>query len=247
MSRTAGVATRGQRGRGGLGDPDRSGAALRDRAVVALRPEELLLPGHAEGLPDQPVRRAHRPRRVARRRPRGRVELPSAHRAGPHGGGHRQVAARRRRDRADPRCGVLARGLQPCGHSAHRDRHETADRHGGAGARDRPRLRVDPARAAAGARGLGREDGAGLAAVRRQRLAHADRHDDVRHPHRDEERQFAALDRAGRPLRDDPSCRGAGLRRPGAAGDPALARGHRRDDVGAREVRRGGLPVLPRA
>ena len=31
------------------------------------------------------------------------------------------------------------------------------------------------------------------------------------------------------------------------AGDPALARGHRDHDVGAREVGRGGLPVLPGA
>ena len=48
------------------GDPDRAGAELLDRAVVPVRPEELLLPGHAEELPDLPVRRADRRRRLAR-------------------------------------------------------------------------------------------------------------------------------------------------------------------------------------
>ena len=42
-----------------------TGAALRDPAVD-LPPEELLLSGHAEGLPDQPVRRADQRRRLAR-------------------------------------------------------------------------------------------------------------------------------------------------------------------------------------
>ena len=37
---------------GRVGDPDRAGAELHDRAVVPVRPEELLLPGHAEELPD---------------------------------------------------------------------------------------------------------------------------------------------------------------------------------------------------
>ena len=45
--------------------PGRAGPALRGRRVD-LRPEELLLPGHAEGLPDQPVRRAAQRRRLAR-------------------------------------------------------------------------------------------------------------------------------------------------------------------------------------
>ena len=38
-----------------VGDPDRAGAELRHRRVVPVRPEELLLPGHAEGLPDLAV------------------------------------------------------------------------------------------------------------------------------------------------------------------------------------------------
>ncbi len=67
------------------------------------------------------------------------------------------------------------------------------------------------------------------------------------HPHRDQERQLAALGRAGGPLRDVAARRGA---RPGGqdpAGDPPLARGHRHHHQRAGEVRRRGLPVLPRA
>ena len=41
-----------QRGGGRIGDPDRAGAQLRHRAVGPVRPQELLLPGPAEELPD---------------------------------------------------------------------------------------------------------------------------------------------------------------------------------------------------
>ena len=70
---------------------------------------------------------------------------------------------------------------------------------------------------------------------------------DARHPHRDQERQLAALGRAGGALRDAAARRGPGRRRHDPAGDPALARGHRRHHQRAREVRRRGLPLLPRA
>ena len=52
------------------------------------------------------------------------------------------------------------------------------------------------------ARRLRRADGAGLAALRRQPVAGADGLRRARHPHRDQERQLAALGRAGGPLRD---------------------------------------------
>ena len=57
----AGAQPPGRRARHG----DRPRARLRDPAVV-VPPEELLLPGHAEGLPDQPVRRADQRERLAR-------------------------------------------------------------------------------------------------------------------------------------------------------------------------------------
>ena len=79
------------------GDPlradDRPGARLRARAAVDLPPQELLLSRPAQGLPDQPVRRAPVPRRAARRR----AHPPRA----PRGG--RGEARPRRRERAHPR------------------------------------------------------------------------------------------------------------------------------------------------
>ena len=56
--------------RGRVRHPDRPGAELHDRVLVPVRPEELLLPGHAEELPDLAVRRADRLRRVPGRRGR---------------------------------------------------------------------------------------------------------------------------------------------------------------------------------
>ena len=55
------------------------------------------------------------------------------------------------------------------------------------------------------------------------------------HPHRDQERELAAVGRACRPLRDEPSRRDPRRRGLDPPGDPALARGHRRHDLaGAR-------------
>ena len=83
LPRPARLAAGGQRG-GDRGDhPDRARAELPHRDLVPVRPEELLLPGHAEELPDQPVRRAalHRrlPRRRGRRRDRAGSEIERVH------------------------------------------------------------------------------------------------------------------------------------------------------------------------
>ena len=75
----------------------RRGDALRRAAGVDLPPEELLLSGHAEGLPGQPVRRADLRRRLA-----GGRRHAHRHRARAHGRGHRQDPARRWR-RPHPR------------------------------------------------------------------------------------------------------------------------------------------------
>ena len=170
LPRAAGLDAGGEREGGGVGDPDRARAQLRDRGVVPVRPEELLLPGHAEELPDQPVRRADRVRGLHGRRGRRR-DLPGRDRARPHGGGHRQVAARRRQHRPDPRRRLLARRLQPGRHPADRDRHQARARHRREGAGGRPGLRRAAARAAARPRRERRTDGAGLAALRREPLA----------------------------------------------------------------------------
>ena len=69
----------------------------------------------------------------------------------------------------------------------------------------------------------------------------------ARHPHRDQERQLAALGRAGGALRDRAAGRRARRGRHGGAGDPALPRGHRRSPRRAGARRRRGLPLLPGA
>ena len=58
------LAARAQRQGGGVRHAHRHGPALRDPAV-AVPPEELLLSRHAQGLSDQPVRRAHQRERLA--------------------------------------------------------------------------------------------------------------------------------------------------------------------------------------
>lgn len=103
--------------------------------------------------------------------PRGRQHLPRRDRARAHGGGHRQVAAHRRRDRSHPRRRPLARRLQPGRHPAHRDRHQAHGRGGGARSRGRQGIRLGAARPAARPRRQRRQDGAGLDALRRQRVA----------------------------------------------------------------------------
>ena len=67
------------------------------------------------------------------------TRLPRRDRARAHGGGHRQVAARRRRDRPHPRRRPLARRLQPRRHPAHRDRHQADVRARGSARRRSPR------------------------------------------------------------------------------------------------------------
>ncbi len=76
-----------------------------------------------------PVRRADRLRGLHGRRRRTGETVPGRDRARPHGGGHRQVAARRRQHRPDPRRRLLAGRLQPGRHPADRDRHQADPRH----------------------------------------------------------------------------------------------------------------------
>ena len=127
-------------------------------------------------------RRTSRPRSTTSRSPsragrrgRGRRrDLPGRDRARAHGGGHRQVAARRRRHRPDPRRRLLAGRLQPRRHPADRDRHQADHGHGRAGAAGRQGVRRPAARADPRPRRLRRPDGPGLAARRRQPVAGAE-------------------------------------------------------------------------
>ncbi len=95
----------------------------------------------------------------------GMQDHPGRDRAGAPGGGHRQVAARGRGHRPDPRRRVLARRLQPGRHPAGGDRDQ-ADRGNRRGrARRRPRLRHRAAGSAPLPGRLRRADGGGLAAL----------------------------------------------------------------------------------
>ena len=129
-----------QRGRRRVGHPHRARAELLDRPVGPVRAQELLLPGPAEELPDQPVRRTDRVRRLPRRATGRRQHLPGRHRARAHGGGHRQA---HRTSAATPAASTvrpLAAGLQPRRRAADRDRHQADRGRRGARPRGRPRL-----------------------------------------------------------------------------------------------------------
>ena len=89
-----------------------------DTAGDALGPQELLLPGPPEGLPDQPVRPAARLERAADVRDLGRRGHDPDHPRAPRGG-HRQAHPRHRRRRAAGQ----PRRLQPVGRPADGDRH----------------------------------------------------------------------------------------------------------------------------
>ena len=193
------------------------GPPLRRRAV-GLRPEELLLSGHAEGLPGHPVRPADQRRRLARP-PR---RHPRRHRAGPHRGGHRQDHPRRRR-RPHPRRRLLARRLQPRRRPAGGDRQPARHPPPRAG----QGLRRRAARHPAGHRRDRRQDGGGLDARRRQRVVRPRRRPRAGHPLRDQEPQLAALARPGHRVRGPPPDRPARDGRARAAGDPPLGRGRR--------------------
>ena len=219
------VAAGAQPHRRRVGDPHRSRAQLLHRVVVPVRTQELLLPGHAEELPDLAVRRADLLRGLARRRGRDRrgpAHVPRRDRARAHGGGHRQVAARRWRHRPHPGCRLLAGRLQPRRHPADRDRHQ-AHRPVPAATRPRSPAPTSPRCASCCARSTSptsRWSRARCAATRTCRCADSP---DVAagHPHRDQERQLAALGRARGALRD--AAAGGGPARP--AGRSSRRRG----------------------
>ena len=178
---------------------DRDRPALRDPAVD-LPPEELLLSRHAEGLPDQPVRRAHQRRRVARaaRRDPGAASSGPTWRRTPArpstsaGAGGSTTPTTRWSTTTGPACRWWRSSRAPDIRSADPGPRCTL---GAAG---------DPRRH----RRLRRQDGGGVDAGRRQRVGPARRDDRARHALRDQEPQLAALARPGHRVRDRPPDRG---------------------------------------
>ena len=207
---------------GRVGDPDRPGAQLRDRRVVPVRPEELLLPGHAEELPDLASTTSRSPSTgyldvELEDGTTYRVEIERAHMEEDTGKSLHVGGATGRIHGADyslvdynragiPLIEIVTKPIAGAGERA----PEVARAYV---AQLRDLLR--------GARRLRRPDGAGLAALRRQPVAARESPKGsrraARHPHRDQERQLAALGRAGGPLRDH-----AGTRRSSTGGGSIL-------------------------
>ena len=90
----AGGPARHQPARGRVRHPDRPRAQLHHRAHVAVRAQELLLPGPAQELPDLPVRAAPGGARVDDLHPERRDEA-GRHPPRAPGGGHGQASPRR--------------------------------------------------------------------------------------------------------------------------------------------------------
>ena len=116
VSRPAGIVAGPQRADGGVRAALRGGGASAGTRAVDLRPEELLLSRHAEGLPGLAVRGPDHRRRLARGRRRAH-----RHRARAPRGRHRQDHPRRWWW-AHPRSRPFPRRLQPRRCAAHGDR-----------------------------------------------------------------------------------------------------------------------------
>ena len=176
-------------------------------------------PGHAQGLSDQPVRRAHQRERVARAARR----QPGADRARPHGGGHRQDLAHRR-GRSHPRRRLFPRRLQP-GRACPWWRSSPRPT---SGPPTQARLYASELRGILVATGrVGRAHGGRVHARRRQRVGAPAGHLRARHALRDQEPELAALARAGHRVRDRAADRPARGGRQGPPADAALERGRR--------------------
>ncbi len=100
-------------------------------------------------------------------------------------------------------------------------------RHQGEGAGGGPGVCGRSARPVARVGRVRRADGSGFAALRRQPVADAGRQPGARDPHRDQERQLAAIGGTRGPARDLPAGGDSRRRRPDQAGDPALRGGER--------------------
>ena len=220
------------------GRPDGRALRARDRredlAPLDFRAQELLLPGPAEGLPDQPVRAPGGRGRLARDRARRRHAQDDRHHPRPPRGGRGQVAAR-----GFPR---------PVGHRPEPRRHAAArDR-----LRARPSLREGSRRvheedphAGALPRDLRRQHAGRLVPLRRQRLGAAEGPGRVRHARRDQEPELVPLRRARDQLRDRAPDRPDRGRRQGGPGDAPVRPGPRRDALDALQGRGERLPLLP--
>ena len=211
-----------------------------DPPRVAVRPQELLLSGPAQGLPDLAVRPAVLNRRSDHdRHAPGREGGPP--RADPSRGGRRQ-APPRHAVRGRPQ-GRLARGLEPRRCAARRDRlgARPSLARGGGGLPDG----APPPRPLHGR--LRRRHGEGQPPLRRQRLDAPFGDRAALDAGGDQERQLDPLRREGHRARDREAGRGRRPRREDRPGDASLGREGRPDGLDARQGRGARLPVFPGA
>ena len=245
VSRPAGRAAGRQRGRDRVDDPDRTGAELLDRHLVPVRAQELLLPGHAEELPDLAVRRAAVRRRLPRRRGRRAVPTGSVS----SGCTSRRTPARTRTSGqtgrihgADYSLVDFNRAGIPLVEIVTKPVPGT-----GACAPEVARAYVTELRdilRTLGVSDVRMEQGSLRCDVNTSLNAPGA---PVGHPHRDQERQLAAQRRAGGALGDAPAGGRPGRRTPGRAGDAALLRDDRRHPPRPQQGGGDRLPLLPRA
>ena len=207
-------------------------------ASHALGPQELLLPGPAQGLPDQPVRAAPGVGRPARG-----GDLATA----PWRWASRGPTSRRTRPASSTRAWrdrpVSLLDYDRSGVAAHGDRH----RAGHPRCRDGAALRRGAAPAARDHRRLGRGHGERPDARRGQRLAAAGRHGGLRDPRRGQEHELVPLGRAGHRLRDRAPGGRPARGRAAHPGDARLGRRPRPHLPHAHQGDLGRLPLLPRA
>ena len=230
--------------------PRRARPRLRHRDLVPLRAQELLLPGHAEELPDLAVRRADLRRRAPRRRGRRadgtstvRVEIERAHMEEDTGKSLHVGGATGRIHGADyslvdynragiPLIEIVTKPVEGTGALAPEvaaayvtELRELMRTLGVSDVRmEQGSLRCDVNVS------LRRSPGDPLGT-------------------RSETKNVNSLRSVERAVRYEisPSGGAARRRRPGRAGDPALARGHRRHHARAVQGAGRGLPLLPRA
>ena len=214
-------------------------SAARIQPDERLRAEELLLPGPAQGLPDQPVRAAHLP---GRRRRHRRVDgADEARRASPASTWRRTPGRTCTTSAADGSSGVdLNRAGVPLVEIVSEPDLRSAD--------EAVEYLQGAARHPHVPRRQRRQPGGGLVPLRRQRLGDAGGRDRARHARRAEEHQLLPLRAAGHRVRDArgrwSSSRAAGRscrRRASSTRSAGETRSMRSQGGGAR------LPLLPRA
>ena len=226
-----------QRGGGRDGHAPRPGARVR-RQAVGLRPEELLLPGPAEGLPGLPVR-------PARPTSTGYLDLPSGLRVGitrahieEDTGKLTHVGGGGRIHDADHSLVDYNRSGVPLVEIVSEADMRTSDQAKEYASELRAILLATGVSDAKMEEGSMRVDANVSVQPRRRAVGHA---------LRDQEPQLAALARPSHRPRGAPPDRPARRRRDGPPGDPPLGRGRRPHRHPPGEGGRRRLPLLPRA